>query len=476
MPLTADDKADLSRLRNQLQRDCNGTATEPGFKTLDRYYDGTQVLRQLGLAVPAELDQFTTIVAWPGVYADTVVERNTVQGFRLAGEPEVDDDLWRIWQANDMDSEFPLSMLDSVVDGRGYLCMGAGADENTPRITVESPLEVTHTRDPRTRTITRAARFYRGEDGSPRATLYRPYETLHAVQGSAGWSEATEAEYERDEHGLDDVPVEVMTNRARTGRRGGQSQFFRIIGITDAAARALTLEQVATEIMALPQRTAAGVSQADFVDAETGRPTTKWETYFGSVWATANKDARFHQFDAADLSNFTKVVEGYAGQVSGMTGLPGRYLGLATQNPPSADGIRADESRIILTAENTQRLADSPIESMQRRALRYIGRDDSDAARGMETLWRDAGTPTRGMAADAAVKLNAQGIVPLRQTRRDLGYSSVQIQNMEAEDDEAQASDPLLRAAQATPRPRDTAAALAGAQADPAEVSGAPVR
>jgi hypothetical protein len=50
-------------------------------------------------------------------------------------------------------------------------------------------------------------------------------------------------------------------------------------------------------------------------------------------------------------------------------------------------------------------------------------------------MWRDAATPTVGMKADAAVKLNAQGIVPKRQTREDLGYTDVQIQRMEEEDE-----------------------------------------
>lgn len=61
------------------------------------------------------------------------------------------------------------------------------------------------------------------------------------------------------------------------------------------------------------------------------------------------------------------------------------------------------------------------------------GEDDPDLAQ-LEMLWRDPSTPTRAQAADAAVKTFQAGIVPLRQTRRDLGYTSVQIKNMERED------------------------------------------
>jgi hypothetical protein len=355
-----------------------------------------------------------------------------------------------VWQANDLDDEAPLAHTDAMALGRSYTCIGTNAaDDQTPLITVESPLEMTHEQHPGTRETVNAARFY-GDDSfgrrETRATLYLPDTTIHVVRSRRGWEEATDEQFERDDHGAGMVMVEPMINNGRTHKRYGRSQMSRIISLTDAAARALTLAQVATEVMGIPQRTAAGLTQADFKDPKTGEALTQWEAYFGAVWATANPDAKFHQFTAADLQNFKTIVTMYAELVAGISGLPLRYLGQLATNPPSADGIRADEARLVRQCEAK---TEGPFGATWERTMRKVRRlqtgvDDPDLA-SLEMLWRDPATPTRAQAADAAVKLYQAGIIPKRQARRDMGYTSVQIENMEDEDaEEAQAGDPQL--------------------------------
>lgn len=72
-----------------------------------------------------------------------------------------------------------------------------------------------------------------------------------------------------------------------------------------------------------------------------------------------------------------------------------------------------------------------------RLVLRVRDGDWSDEARSLETIWRDASTPTVAQIADASVKKFQAKIVPLRQTREDLGYSQAQIARMEEQDEEA---------------------------------------
>ena len=77
------------------------------------------------------------------------------------------------------------------------------------------------------------------------------------------------------------------------------------------------------------------------------------------------------------------------------------------------------------------------------------------------------GHPARAQAADAAVKLFNEDIIPLRQTREDLRYTQVQIARMEQMDAAAAAVDPLTRAAEAfripPPAPEQPEPALNGA-------------
>jgi hypothetical protein len=111
------------------------------------------------MAVPPDLRRFVTVVNWPRIAADAIEERLDLTGFRLATSPEDDADLWRIWQANDLDEEAQLAHLDALVFGRSYATVGTNeADAGAPLIAVESPLEMIAERDPRTREVTSAAR------------------------------------------------------------------------------------------------------------------------------------------------------------------------------------------------------------------------------------------------------------------------------------------------------------------------------
>lgn len=447
MPLTDEEDATLKRLQRRLDRDLTGyrlpnKRKRIGFLNLDAYYDGEQRLEQLGYAVPEDLREFTTIVAWPGTYVDTIVDRCQVVGFRLPGEADADDGLWEMWQANDLESESALARVDRKVFGRGYYCIGTNDDDpDMPLITVDSPLQMTHEWSNRKRTTTAAARFYVDDSGPKRtrhATLYMPDATIWVVRENGRW-----VEEERDDHELGRVPVVPLLGKQRTHDRYGISSMLRLIGVTDAAARALTNAQVATEVMALPQRYAAGLDPKDFKDPETGESLTTWEAYFGAVWSSINKDANFGQFDAADLSNFTGIISHYAQLAAGLSGLPMRYFGQLSDNPPSADGIRADESRLVKTAENDNVGEADALEDVMTIADRIRTGDWNTDLRRLETQHRNPATPTVAQEADAAVKLYQAQITSKRQARRDLGYTQAQIDTME-QDDAEEVTDPTL--------------------------------
>jgi hypothetical protein len=78
--------------------------------------------------------------------------------------------------------------------------------------------------------------------------------------------------------------------------------------------------------------------------------------------------------------------------------------------------------------------------------------DWDPAAKRLETIWRDAATPTRAQAADAAVKLVTGNIIPKQQAREDLGYTPAQQRRMEALDKANAALDPLGQLTQAAGR------------------------
>lgn len=439
MALRPDEVVALTDLSNSLHN------AERSDVLNDAYYEGQQRLEHLGIAVPPELRRFETVVNWPRTYVDALADRINLKSLMLPGVDTADPVLMEGWEANNLDSEFNLVVLDQFVYGRGFMCVGANEDNpEHPLITVESPREMACRIDTRTRRVIEALRLYGAPDNEPgnplHATLYRPNETVWLEKATEGSNVGKWLEVDRDPHNLGRVPVVPFINRRRSGRWYGVSQMADVISLTDAAARSLTNLQLAGETHAVPARWAVSASKGDFVDSN-GDPLPVWQAYFTSIWATANPEAKFGQFSATSLSNFHDTVNHYAQLAAGVTGLPMRYFGQNTANPPSADAIRADESRLIKTAEAKMTSMGDALGEVFSLYMRVRDGEWLDSAR-IKADWHDAGTPTLAARTDAAVKLHAEGIVSREGVWDELGWSEAR-KDRERRYFEREALDPI---------------------------------
>lgn len=391
----------------------------------DAYYNGLQRLDQIGIAVPPELRRFETLVNWPRVTVDALEERIDKKALMLPGKDVSAPELEEAWAANDLDSEASLLHIDTLVYGRAFACVGANEDDpEHPIISVESPREIAVDINPRTRRVTAALRLY-GPDLTGQAselTLYLPDVTVWATRTERGWVET-----DRDEHRIGRVPVIPFYNRRRTGPAAGLSEMADVISLTDSAARALTNLQIALETHAVPQKYVLGMSKGDFVDKD-GNPIPVWQAYYSGIWANQNSDAKVGQFSASSLSNFHDTINHYGGLVSSVTGLPMRYLGQNTANPPSADGIRADESRLVKRAERKCAAWGDQWGRVLAYYLRIRDGEWLDDAR-ISVEWHDPGTPTVAARADAVQKLaGGKAILSLEGAWDELGWSEARKQ------------------------------------------------
>lgn len=415
---------------------------------LHAYYKGAQRLEHLGLAVPPELRRFIVILNFPRVAVNAVRDRLKVNGFRLAGSSKTDAEMWRVWQANNMDLKSRLGFVEALVARRSYLVVGTNPrDPETPLMTVESPRTMTAVHDPVTGQVVAALRKYANRGVArvgERATLMLPDATVWLYRGpdTAGWEELG-----RDEHMLGAPPVEVLVNRPLLGDWFGESEMSDVIPLTDAAARALTNLQILQETMATPQRYVIGARPTDFVDPQSGQQLTEWETYFGSVWALMNEEASAGQFTAADLSNFTGVVEHYAKDASVVSGVPARYFGVNPANPPTEGSVIADEDRLIMNVRDKMTTFEETLERGMRLVRRFVDGAWDPELQSLETKWANPETPTQSQTADAITKLtaatvNGTPVLPLRMAREWLGWSEGDISRAEAMDAAAPA-DPI---------------------------------
>lgn len=429
------------------------------LEALDRYYEGTQPLSYMHPEILREVaDRIRpVIIFWPQMAVDSVEERLDVEGFRLPGEADADDELWRIWQANGLDEGSQMAHVDALVMRRSYVCVGTREGKpNTPLVTPESPLELFADEDPRDRSVRAALRRVNDVDSAgglaaKYATLYLPNATIWATW-DGGWKEDR-----RDEHGLGVVPVVPLVNRrrlrgsTRTPRnlmvmRAGRSELDPIIPLSDAANKLATDMMVAGEFVAVPLRGVFGIGPGDLVD-DKGNKITAMQAVMGRLFTIADRDAKAFEFASGQLSNFKDAINELAQLVVSVSGLPPHYLGMATDNPASADAIRSGEARLVKRAERKQRAFGGSWEKVMRLVDRFVSGEWNDDLDMLEVVWRDAATPTVGQKADAAVKLKTAGVVPTRQTREDMGYTPVQIERMEAEDEKEQARSPMAAVA-----------------------------
>ena len=409
-------------------------------KELDDYYRGTQMLQVLGIAVPPQLRAFEFPLNWPRVTVDTVVQRQRVRSFSLPDVPEASDQLWDIWEANNMESQSVLAHLETRIQGHGFVTVGTNPDKKGhPLITVESSKSMIARIDPRTRKVTAALRVYFDPyraNAPTQATLYQPDSTTYLDKGP-GWNWTVTW---RDDHNLGQVPVVQFINRPRVGDFVGESEMQDVLRPTDMAARTLMDLQVAMETHAVPGKWAVGLSDTDFIDAKTGKVAAPWHVYYTTMTTSTSKEARFGQFSASDLSNFKTVIDLLSEQVSAVTGLPVRYFGQNTANPASEGAIRADEVRLVKNVELKNSLDGDSWGDVMALAWRMATGEQVDGHR-IRTDWDDPNTPTFAQKADAIQKLVATGILSREGAWDELGWSEARKDKERARiaDDDAQA-------------------------------------
>lgn len=409
-----------------------------------QYLDGEFRVQTLGLGAPPEMRYLSVNPGWPSTYLRSVEERLDVEGFRVSGDSDNVEELWKWWQDNNLDEESSLGHMDSLTFGRSYITVAAPGPDDDPGIPIirlESPLSMYAQIDPRTRKVTRAVRLYKTDSGTgvaDKATLLLPNETVYLKrnEGPASlWLLDGDEKDARVKHNLGVVPVVPMPNKAKLSNRYGRSEISpELRQLTDAGGRTLMNMQAASELIAVPLRVFMGVDKSALV----GPDGTINDAYYGRILALQNENAKAFEFTAAELRNFTEEMSELAKQVASLTGMPPQYLSFSSDNPASAEAIQASESRLVKTCERKARMFGGAWEQAMRLALRVMGREVPEDYRRLETVWQDPSTPTWASKADAASKLwaNGMGPVPKEQIRIDLGYSAVQREQQRTWDDE----------------------------------------
>lgn len=410
------------------------TARAPAYKLARDYYDGrhrlafaTEKFRQ---AFAGLFHAFALNLTAPVV--DAVHERVRIEGWGLTdgtdeaadGAPLEASALWSMDQLGMMASEVH---REALVTGDGYVIVWPGLDGGPvwhPQVAEEMVCRYDPERPGR---ITFAAKAWvSAETGRARLTLYYPdrlerYATAGKV--GAGLPEGIETfEPYADHQGAPVVPnpwgvvpVFHLPNRAGVGRRGSP-EHVQAIPVQDALNKTVLDLIVGGEFQSLPQRWATGLELPTDANGEPVAP----KAGPGRLWSYPDPEARFGQFEAADLRQLLEVKGDFSSDVARVTGTPlHRFMLVGDGNWPSGEALKTAEAPLVAKVETRTEVWGAVWGWAMGLALRMA---QLPADRPLRPVWRSPASRSQledVTVAEAKVRLG----VTREQALVELGYS-----------------------------------------------------
>lgn len=416
------------------------------------YYTGNH---PLPFVAPQARDEFRRMVQmtrsnYMGLVVDSVAERLSIEGFRFGDDPKADTDTWRIYQANNLDSDSDLAWLEALIGGNAYFHVAPNKkDTSTPSVWVEHPSQAIVEHEPGTNRRVRKAGLKVWNDdwtGEIHATLQVDgmlckYKAPAPKQGSAAvplWTErevAGEQPNGQRKNPLGDVTLIEIPNNPRL-LTGGVSELYDLTDIQDRINKTLFDRLQTQEFGVDPQKWAAAFPDED----DDGNPNV---VEFGRnrMVTTDVAETKFGNFAVAPLDPYSAAKREDVKDIASRSRTPAQYL-LGEMNNVNGETLKASESGLVSKAKQRRRPFGEAAEEAMRLARRAAGLPDAGGER-METIWTAPEYRTQGELVDSVVKKLQARIASLRQAREDVGYSAAQIERLE-QDDEREAIDPLL--------------------------------
>lgn len=387
---------------------------------LDRYYDGTQPLAFLAPEAKEALNNRLGRMASniPRLAVTALAERLRVTGFTGA-------DVWPDWIANDLDQTSGIAHREALALGSSYAIVWARGD-GTPRVTIESARQVSVVTDPGSRHIVAALKRWE-TTATTEAVLYEADKITRLRADSIGATITGFRTIETIPNPLGVVPVVRLRNGDRL-LDDGVSEIDDLKPLVDALNKSLADMMVTSEYVGRPRRWATGIELED--DPETGEAVNPIPEG-NRAMISESPDAKFGQLGAADLAGYEASVRVILGQIMAVSALPAHYVGVFTDNPASADALRASEASLTARAEARQATFGRSWEDVAR--LMVAVRTGTDPAGvDVRVTWADAATRSVAQEADAIVKLYAAGLLPASVALARLGYTDDEIDTIRA--------------------------------------------
>ncbi|WP_226863280.1 phage portal protein [Mycolicibacterium baixiangningiae] len=408
------------------------------YSELDLYYDGQQPLAFLSPEAKIALGSRFGVMASniPRLAVTALAERLRITGFTG------DAGLWADWIRNDLDQTSGVAHREALLLGDSYVIVWAD-QFGRPKVTVESAKQVAVQIDPGTRQITAAIKRWETRT-TTEAVLYLPDRILRLRANQTGATTIGFNTVDTIANPLGVVPVVALRNSDRILDDYGVSEIDDLKPLVDALNKSLADMMVTSEYVGRPRRWATGIelTEEPILDGDghpvmdgTGQPATREINPIPEghrAMISENDQAKFGQLQAADLTGYEASVRVILGQVMAVSTLPAHYVGVFTDNPASADALRAAEASLTARAEARQATFGRSWEQVARLMIAVRDGRDPQLITDIRVQWADAATRSVAQEADAVVKLFQAGLLPQSYALAKLGYPDDEIAKINA--------------------------------------------
>ncbi|WP_373706138.1 hypothetical protein, partial [Jeotgalibaca porci] len=294
-----------------------------------------------GVTIPPKLRmQYKATLGWGAKAVDSIADRLVFREFR-------NDvfDLNTVFNMNSPDILFDDAARSALTNSCSFIYISESSEDNIPRLQVISGDNATGILDPITRLLTEGyAVLSRNKSGEPLEELhFLPGLTIYYFEGK--FSSFVE-------HNVAYPLLVPVIHRPDSMKPFGRSRITpSAIYYQKYAKRTLERSDITAEFYSWPQKYVVGTAQD--AELDTLRATV-------SSMLNFSKDddgdvPKLGQFNVPSMSPFTEQLRTAASGFAGETGLTLDDLGFSTDNPSSAEAIKASHESLRLAAEKAQR-------------------------------------------------------------------------------------------------------------------------
>lgn len=306
-----------------------------------KHYEMKHVARDMRISTPPQLIHMTETLGWCAKAVDCLADRLVFREFK-------DDNfaINEIYQMNNPDVLFDSAILSAMITSCCFIYISPD-ETGYPRMQVIDGRNATGEIDPITGLLTEGYAILQRdpENDTPVMEAYfTPNQIAYFQKGKI---------YMVLRHKVPYPLLVPIIFRPDEKRPFGHSRISRAcMSIVDAALRTVKRSEISAEFYSFPQRWATNLAQ----DHD---PMDSWQAAMSAMLVFEKDDEGQHpifgQFAQGSMQPHIDQFRMFASQFAGETGLTMDDLGFPTENPSSAEAIKAAHENLRLTARKAQR-------------------------------------------------------------------------------------------------------------------------